>query len=357
VTDTAADLAAALAPKKTAPLPLSQGVVVAVDTGGTIPTASVLRDDGSEVAVYPDSSGRLPLLGASVFMASNGADVLILGGEMLAAGTFQSANWDGPNGSVGWGMAADGNLYANSGYFRGVVEGNVFRTAGPGEPRVEIDGPVDARSVSFYSGEPDEGSAGAVRSYNDAATLALELVGSQIEGQPPGRVRITADRTTGDTSLDFTGDNISANGVSISRPPYSSKRRVAGLAVGDSLSSFQVVTFDTNHLVANDSQISFSAGTFTFTRRGVYNAALIFGWDDATRNVGGREVRVSENGVERIIDTMNFVQDRRAFHNCQTDVIVPDETPYTFQFKVGQNSGVELQGTGRCVISRRSDLA
>lgn len=357
--NTAQDVVRATAAEP-AQIPISLGVVISIDGA----TARVRRDDGLVVTLSPDPSGRLPSLGKAVWMAANGADALVLGGDTLVAGEFKSPNWDGPEGSVGWGMDSNGNLYAASGIFRGVVEGAVFRTAATG-PRVVIDSDAASRDVSFPTGDDDEVTVGAIRSYDDDDVIALELVSPTVDDDDePGRVLITVDRATGETALDFVGDEIRSNGVSISRPPYSAKKRETGQAVTSSSSGFQAILWDTNIRVNGGSAITFNGatGTWTIARAGIYRVSLIGGWDDESIDTGSREVRIYEDGSGRLFDSKNAVVGRRCAHNGDDWIYVDvdgdgDVVPVTVQFRASQhNTGATtLNFTGRASISRYSD--
>jgi hypothetical protein len=234
-----------------------------------------------------------------------------------------------------------------------------------------IDSPADARRVLFFTGDVDELAPGYVASQDDAAQATVEIGSPEFTPAGAGKhaiVRAGVDRNNGSTFADVVADNLRVNGVSHSRPPYSSKRRV--LAQGPLASSphtsptvalgNQVVGWDTDLHVNFESFVTYDgAGTFTFTKNGIYPVEMLIAWQDSTGfGDGHRRYYVNENGTDRIIGNLAAAGNDgvNTVHTVHTDVLVPTDDPFTLQFKVGQFNGFRggLSFTGRCSIKRFS---
>jgi hypothetical protein len=323
--------------------------------------ATLQRPDGSRFEVYT-MDGTLPGLGDVVPVQSNGGDPFVLSTRVLVEGTRQSSNYLA--GTSGWFIGADGNVEFNDGVFRGAVTGNLFRTAETG-PRVEISGD-EVRSVRYYTGRTGEVTPGATSSYDDFTMAVVEMTSPtfNLGGTDKfARLRVGVDFTDDTTFADLDGDDLRVNGVSISTPPFSMKRLI-GQTFTSSDTGFAAILFDADHLVHHASAISYSAGTWSIFRPGIYDLFGTLGWQDLAVNTGSREIRVVEDGSERVLDSRNFVAQRRTVHNFHDTIIAPGDTslinPWTVQLKASQynttSGGTGLTLTGRASIGRRSGV-
>lgn len=325
--------------------------------------AVLQRPDGSEFEVYT-MDGTLPALGDVVPVQSNGGDPFVLSTRVLVEGTRQSSNYLA--GTSGWFIGADGNVEFNDGVFRGAVTGNLFRTAESGA-RVEISA-AEVRSVRYYTGKAGEITPGTTQSYDDATMAVVEMTSPTFNlggTNKFSRFRVGVDFSTNTTFADLDGDDLRVLGVSISTPPFSMKR-LLGQSFTSSSSGFQAVLFDADHLVHHLSAISYSGtGTWSIFRPGIYDLFGTLAWQDDTVNTGSREIRVVEDGSERVLDSRNFVTGRRTVHNFHDTIIAPGDTslinPWTVQLKASQHNttsgGTGLTLTGRASIGRRSGVS
>lgn len=325
-------------------------------------SAVVDPGDGRQIVVYP-ADGTLPSTGQVVNLFSNGADRFIMGGELLVDGGRQSGNYE-PSTS-GWGWGADGTLEANEAVIRGDVIGSRFLTSTATDvARVVIDSPTEARRVQFFTGSVDELAPGYIASYDDPDQGTVEVASPEFAAGGAGKrayVRVGIDRDDGSTYADVVADNIRSNGVSLSRPPYSSKRRVAAQGpIASSPSANAVVVWDTDLHVNFESDITYDgAGTFTFHRNGIWPVQLYIAWADGGGNGdGNRRYYVTENGADRIIGNLPAAGNtgNNTVHNVAADILVPTDSPYTLQIKCGQQNGFAqgLTFTGRITIKRFS---
>lgn len=346
-----ADVARAMAQRTGSPVTLLSATGVSV--AGTV--ATVELSDGTHAEVYPDASGRLPLPNAKVWAARVGGDIVLFGGEMQATGHQQSANWEGPDSTDGWGFTADGILYANAGVFRGRVIGGSFETAETGA-RVVIDSDVARQEVRFHTGLTGEMSPGAALAQSDADQATVEIRSPEFEEDHVAFFRVGVDLATGDTFGDLDADDLRAKGVSISRPPYSSKRRVAVQPVTAHASNNTVLSWDTDRLVNPHGGIVYNTGdsSFDLLSKGIYQGILRWGFGDAVTAVGDgtRRLIIEEEGAITELWNGNATGGRQTIKQVPFDVIVPDDTGYTVRFLAGQlNFGLStLSGSGRVSI-------
>jgi hypothetical protein len=105
-----------------------------------------------------------------------------------------------------------------------------------------------------------------------------------------------------------------------------------------------------------------SNGTWSIKAPGIYDLTGTLGWNDAAIDTGSRELRVVENGDERLMDSRNAVLSRRTVHNFRDTIIAPEGTtaasPWTVQIKASQHnagpSSIDL--TGRASLRRWSGV-
>lgn len=340
--------------------------VVAINAAAK--TVTVERPDGSRFALYT-IDGTLPAVGDRVAVLPNNGDPVALSSRVLVDGTRQSPSWDGPDSTVGWGFTADGKLYAAEGIFRGDVTGARLRTAETG-PRVEITGGALSRLVRFFSGAADEWLPGSVEGYDDDVQSVIQMLSPALTTgtrtrNAQARVRLGIDRVLDETFLDLIADNLRVNGTSISKPPYSKKRRTTtGATFVSHASDNAVVLFNDSMRVHHESAITFDGGTgaWRITRPGIYILRGILAWDDAGNTTGGRRLLVTENGGDRLLDTRRPNGTDRTTHNFNDEILVDSSDLagadyYTVQIKAGHNAGGPLALTGRASVSWWSEAA
>jgi hypothetical protein len=323
------------------------------------------RSDGTEFPVYP-VDGTLPAVGDVVPVFANGGDPFVMSTRVLVEGNRQSPGFQsGPLGR-GWYIGADGDVEFHNGTFRGTVEGALFQTASGGG-RVEIAGGDDARFVRLYTGNVDEVTPAHLQGLDDAVQAVIEIASPSFTVDTVDKVaylRLGIDYTTGRTFGDLEADDLRVNGVSYSTPPFSMKRRVAGQTITSSSTGMQAILFDTDHLVHWQSGISYngSNGTWSIKTPGIFDVFGTLGWNDASNDTGSRELRIVENGDERLMDSRNATLGRRTVHNFHDTIIAPEGTdtasPWTVQIKASQHNGLaaSLDITGRASIRRWSGV-
>jgi hypothetical protein len=334
--------------------------IVSVNLDASPPYALGELADGTQRPFYA-MQGYLAQEGDFCPAFKNGGDPVIVPARWMADGSMQSINF--VPGASGWMITADGDCEFNSGVFRADITGALFRTATSGA-RVEIDSVNFIDEVRFYSGDPTELLPGTVRAFKDATQGTLELVSPEFPSGGVGEhaiVRVGVDLVSGETFADVVADNIRSNGVSISKPPYSAKRRLnPSASIASSATANAVVVWDTDLKVNWESFITYDGGgTFTITKAGIWEVSGYISWIDGSGfGDGNRRYYVTENGTDRIIGNMAAAGNtgNNTIHPFKTDVYVSTDSPFTLQVKAGQQNGFAggLTLTGRVTIRRTS---
>lgn len=188
-------------------------VVTAVDVAAGEATA--VLSGGTTFPLYP-IGGFLPAVGDMVPLVRNGGDLVAFGTRHMIDGAMESGAYD-PNAATGWRFDAEGNLFANSGFFRGDVTARSFKTTG--DPTlggsIEIDSDAAANTILFRRPGVLETDPARIRSeFVDGARHLSILAPGTVSGIFMREGTVNSDRW-----VDVRSPNLLSGGISVSRPP------------------------------------------------------------------------------------------------------------------------------------------
>lgn len=322
-------------------------MAVVIDVDVAVGEATAMLAGGTAFPLYP-VGGFLPAVGDMVPLVRNGGDLVAFGTRHMVDGAMESGVFD-PTAATGWRFDAEGNLWANSGFFRGDVTARSFKTAGDPtlQGSISIDSDAAANTLVFRNPGAFElfparilASSGALRLRGPGSQGNLFLTGEGSElGGASTKVRssalnvdIDAQRDVvitsglnvqivaspmlpgGTITLDpsdrtilasdaevlgkLTATDAIANGVSVDRPPFLAVVRTSFLS--PSADSWQPLT---HSVVQRNNQLPGGGNSITIQNTnqyrpnvaGWYEAAVIVEWDAHAPFHAG--VGVSKNGI------------------------------------------------------------